>query len=110
MGLFGMVSLVVAYRRKEIGIRKVLGATAARISLLICRDFLVLVGIANILAWPAAYFFITKWLADFPYRIEIGVDTFFLGGIITLCVAGLSISYLVIKSARANPVESIRYE
>ena len=110
MGLFGLVSLVVAYRRKEMGIRKVLGATAARISLLICRDFLVLVGISNILAWPAAYFFITKWLADFPYRIDIGVDTFFFGGIITLCVAGLSISYLVIKSARANPVESIRYE
>ena len=110
MGLFGLVSLVIAHRRKEIGIRKVLGATTARIGLLICRDFLVLVGIANILAWPSSYFFITKWLADFPYRIGIGVETFFLGGIITLGVAGLSISYLVTKSARTNPVESIRCE
>jgi len=110
MGLFGLVSLVVSNRRKEIGIRKVLGANAARISILLCWDFLVLVSIANILAWPTAYFFITKWLADFHYRIGIRAVIFLLGSIITLCVAGLSISTLIIKSLRANPVDSIRYE
>ena len=110
MGLFGLVSLVVVNRRKEIGIRKVLGATATRLSILLCWDFLVLVSISNIIAWPATYFFITKWLMDFHYRIGIRAGIFLFGSIITLCVAGLSISFLVLKSLRENPVDSIRYE
>jgi hypothetical protein len=110
LGAFGLTSLAVARRTKEVGIRKVLGASEARITILLSRDFSILVLLANIIAWPAALFLLRQWLQDFAYRIEINLKFFGLGAVLTLIIALAAVSVQVIKAARANPVESLRYE
>jgi putative ABC transport system permease protein len=110
LGLFGLAALVVVRRTKEIGIRKVLGASIAGIVGLLSKDFAKLVVFANVIAWPAAYFVMNKWLQDFAYRIHLGVWTFLGAGILALGIALLTISFQAIKSALANPVEALRYE
>lgn len=110
MGLFGLATLTVAGRIKEVGIRKVLGASAASISLLLSKDFAKLVAIAIVLAAPLAYFAMAEWLQNFAYRIDIGPGVFLLSGGLVLLIAVLTISYQAIKSALANPVDALRYE
>jgi putative ABC transport system permease protein len=110
LGLFGLATFSVEKRIKEIGIRKVLGASTIGIVALLDRDFLKLVLAANILAWPTAYYFANRWLQNFAYRISIGAWAFLLAAALALAVALLTVSYQSIRAAIANPVKSIRYE
>jgi putative ABC transport system permease protein len=109
-GLFGLVDFTVRQRRKEIGIRKVLGATVAGITGLLAKDFLKLVVISFVLAFPVAYWFMQKWLADFAYRIELQWWMFAAAGLAAVVVAFLTVSFQSIRAALANPVKSLRSE
>jgi len=110
LGLFGLVTISAEQRTKEIGIRKVLGASVSNVALIISRDFLILVLISNVIAWPVAYYFMNQWLQSFAYRINIEWWIFFLAGGIALLISLITISFQAIRAAVANPVESIRYE
>ena len=110
MGIFGLTSITINQRVKEIGIRKVLGAKVLQIINLVVRDFVVLVGIANVITWPIVYYVMHKWLQNFAFRINIGIYIFIISGTFSLLIALLAVSYLSIKAAIANPVDSLRYE
>jgi putative ABC transport system permease protein len=110
LGLFGLTVFAAEQRTKEIGIRKVLGASITKIFLLLSKEFIRWVLLANLIAWPVAYFVMNKWLQNFAYRINIGIIAFLLAGGSALLIAYLTVSYQSIKSARANPVDSLRYE
>jgi putative ABC transport system permease protein len=110
LGLFGLASFAAQQRTKEIGIRKVLGASDSKIFLLLSKEFIRWVLLANMIAWPIAYFAMNKWLQNFAYRKHIGIASFFLSGCTALLIAYLTVSYQSIKSARANPADSLRYE
>jgi putative ABC transport system permease protein len=110
LGLFGLTSLAVAKRTKEVGIRKVLGASAARIVRMFASDFFKLVLVANVIAWPVAYLVMNRWLQSFTYRAGITLTTFILTAILSLGIALLTVSIQAIKAALTNPVESLRYE
>jgi putative ABC transport system permease protein len=110
LGLFGLASFTTEQRTKEIGIRKVLGSSVSSIVILLCRKFFFLVAIANVLAWPVAFFAMDKWLQNFPYSVKIGSSTFVLTAVLAFVVAVLAVGFQSIKAARANPVESLRYE
>ena len=110
LGLFGMASFTAERRTKEVGIRKVMGATIPSITLLLTKEFTRLVILANLFAWPIAYFVMNNWIRNFPYRTSIGVWSFILSGGIALVIAWLTVSYRAIKAAAANPVEALRYE
>jgi len=110
LGLFGLASYMTEQRTKEIGIRKVLGASVGNILFLTTKQFITLILLANIIAWPLAYFFMNDWLQDFAYRINIGFETFIEAAVLTLFIAILTISFQAIKAAVTNPVKSLRYE
>ncbi|MGB6340658.1 MAG: ABC transporter permease [Candidatus Aminicenantaceae bacterium] len=110
LGLFGLASFTVENRTKEIGIRKVLGATVPGLVRLISKEFLSLVLLANIIAWPVAYYAIKVWLQNFAYRTSIEFWTFLVAAGLAFLIALLTVSYQAIKSALANPIESLRYE
>lgn len=110
LGLFGLASYAVQQRTKEIGVRKVLGASVGGIAVLLSRDVLSLVIITGTLAIPAVDYFMNRWLRLFAYRVNIGAWVFLLSISIALIIAALSIGYRTIKAATANPVESLRYE
>lgn len=110
LGLLGLVTYATEQRTKEIGIRKILGATTPAIVELVSKEFVTLVVIANLLAWPVSYFFVNGWLQNFAYRIELGWGVFWLAGGLALVIALFTVSVQVIKAALANPVESLRYE
>jgi ABC-type antimicrobial peptide transport system permease subunit len=110
MGLFGLISLTVVRRTKEIGVRKVLGATLRSLVLLLSKEFIVLVIIASTLALPAGWWIMNKWLSEFAYRIEIGWTTFAISVITSVVIAWLALSFQTIKAGRANPVDSLRTE
>lgn len=110
MGLFGLTLFTMEQKRKEIAVRKVHGANISQVTALISKQFAKWILVANLFAWPAAYFFIKDWLNDFAYRINISVYYFILSALITLFIASLTIGYHTIKAANANPVESLRYE
>jgi putative ABC transport system permease protein len=110
LGLFGLTSLVIAQRYKEIGIRKVLGSSAGRVLGLLSWDFLKLVLLSNVLAWPLAYYAMSRWVQDFAYRIKIGPGSFLLAAALGAVVAQATIGVLALKAALADPVEAIRYE
>ncbi len=109
-GLFGLTSFTAEQRTKEIGIRKVLGASVGSVVRLLSKEFIVLVALANIIAWPMAYFVMGRWLKNFAYHTEIGLGTFLFSGLIALVIAILTVSFQSIKTALANPVDSLRYE
>jgi putative ABC transport system permease protein len=110
LGLFGLASLMTEQRTKEVGIRKVLGASMSSIVSLLSNDFLKLVALANIIAWPIAYYVMNRWLQNFAYRIDISWWVFVLAGGLALVIALLTVSTQAIKAALANPVEALRYE
>jgi putative ABC transport system permease protein len=110
LGLFGLVTFFVQRKTKEIGIRKVVGATNYNIVYLLTKDFIKVVLIANIVAWPLAYYLMNKWLQNFAYRIDIGWWVFVLAGGIAFVIALITVSIQSIKAATANPVESLKYE
>src|SRR5690606_34317706 len=109
-GLFGLITFTAAQRTKEIGIRKVLGASVAGIVGLLSKDFIRLVGLAFIIASPIAWYAMNQWLQDFAYRIDIEWWMFALAGIMAVGIALLTVSFQAIRAAVANPVESLRSE
>jgi putative ABC transport system permease protein len=110
LGVFGLASFKVEQRTKEIGIRKILGASASNIILLLSRDFVRLVLIANVIAWPVGYFVMHRWLQDYAYRISIGWKAFVFSAMLALAVALMTVSYQSIKAAVANPAKALRHE
>lgn len=110
LGLFGLISFTVEQRTREIGIRKVLGASVSGITALLSKETTKWVLFANIIAWPAAYFAMDKWLQNFAYRINIGIETFILSGSLALIIALLTVSYQSVKASAANPVDALKYE
>jgi putative ABC transport system permease protein len=110
LGLFGLAAFDTERRTKEIGVRKVLGATTKNLVTLLSKDFLKLVFIAIILASPVAYYLMNKWLQGFAYRINISWWIFIAAGIMALLIALATVSFQAIKAAIANPVKSLRTE
>ena len=110
LGLFGLSAFTAEQRTKEIGIRKVLGATIPNIVSMLSKEFLILVVLANLIAWPAAFFLMRSWLQDFAYRISLSAGPFLLVGLAAVLVAFATVSYQSIRAARANPVDSLKYE
>ncbi|UCG61380.1 MAG: ABC transporter permease [Candidatus Zixiibacteriota bacterium] len=110
LGLFGLASFTAGRRSREVGIRRVFGASVRDIVLLLSRESAWCVIIANVVALPVSYWAMTRWLESFAYRIEMGVFVFIAAGIAALVIAVLTVSYQAIKAARANPVDSIQYE
>jgi putative ABC transport system permease protein len=110
LGLFGLSAFIIDQRTKEIGIRKVLGASVQNVLLLVSKDFLILVGIAFLISVPVTWWAMHNWLQDFAYRINIQWWIFALAGIIAILISILTISFQAIKAAIANPVKSLRSE
>ena len=110
LGLFGLASFTVEKRTKEIGIRKALGASVFSIILLVLKEFSKLILLANVIAWPIAYFTMNRWLQNYAYRIDMGLSAFVLAGLIVVVIALLAAGYQAIKAAWANPVDALRYE
>jgi putative ABC transport system permease protein len=110
MGLFGLVTYAAEQRTKEIGIRKVLGASVTNIVNMLSRDFVKLVVIAILIAFPLAWYFMNKWLQDFAYRISIDWKVFLMAGIAAMLIAIVTVSLQAIKAALSNPVKSLRNE
>ena len=110
LGLFGLVTFTVQQRTKEIGIRKVLGASVSILVTLLSRDFLKLIVLANAVAWPLAGWAMHRWLQDFAYRTTLGWEVFALAGAATLFITLLTVSFQAIKAALANPVKALRSE
>ncbi|MEI9908402.1 MAG: FtsX-like permease family protein [Bacteroidota bacterium] len=110
LGLFGLSAFAISQRIKEIGIRKVLGANVSGIVGLLSKDFLGLVGIAAVMAFPVAWFAMNNWLKDFAYRINIQWWVFVVAGIVAALIAFLTVSFQAIKAAISNPVKSLRTE
>lgn len=110
VGLFGLSAFTAGQRTKEIGIRKVLGASVPGVVLLLSKDFTKLVLIALVLAIPIAWYLMDSWLSGFAYRISMGVDSFLIAGMVSLAIAWLTVSYQSVKAAVVNPVNSLRRE
>ena len=110
LGLFGLAAFTAEQRTKEIGIRKVLGATMSNILVLLSRDFIRLVLVAFVVAVPVVYFAMQRWLEDFAYRIDLGVSVFALAGGLALLIALLTVCLQAVRAALANPADSLRYE
>jgi len=110
LGLFGLATFTAEQRTKEIGIRKVLGATVTGVVSLLTKDFLKLVFVAFVIASPIAWFIMNKWLQDFAYRINISWSVFALAALLAIVITIISVSFKAIKAAIANPVKSLRTE
>jgi putative ABC transport system permease protein len=110
IGLFGLATLAAEKRTREIGIRKVLGASVSVIVTKLSQNFLQLVLISIVIAFPAAWFALGKWLENYPYRITMGPGIFISTALVIFLIALLTVSYQAIKAARANPVNSLRSE
>jgi putative ABC transport system permease protein len=110
MGLFGLSALSVSQRTKEIGIRKVLGASFNNISYLLFKDYIRLLIVAFVLATPVAYFLMQEWLQNFAYRVDISWWIFIAGGMVTFMVAVITMGWQAMRAASTNPVDSLRYE
>jgi putative ABC transport system permease protein len=110
LGLFGLAAFTAQQRRREIGVRKVLGASVAGLVALLSRDFLKLVVVAVVIGSPVVYLLMSRWLEGFAYRVEIGPGVFLLVGLLTVLIALLTVSYQSIRAAMADPVKAIRSE
>ena len=110
LGLFGLAAFTAEQRTREIGVRKVLGASVPNIILLLSRDFIKLIFIGNLIAWPMAHYVMNRWLQDFAYRIDLDVNVFLFGGILVIIIALTIVVYQAFKAATANPVDALRYE
>ncbi|MGB7296786.1 MAG: ABC transporter permease [Candidatus Aminicenantales bacterium] len=109
-GLLGLTAFTIGRRVKEIGIRKVLGASTSQVVLLLSSEYLLIVLAANLIAWPVTYYVMGRWLQNFAYRINLGVLTFILAGMIALLIALLTVSFQAVRAARTNPADCLRYE
>ncbi len=110
IGIFGLAAFTAQQRTKEIGIRKVLGASVRSVVGLLSTDFIKLVLLANLIAWPPALYLLNKWLKTFPYKIELEAWIFVAAAAVALCIAAITVSFQSIKAALANPVKSLRSE
>jgi putative ABC transport system permease protein len=110
LGLFGLASFTAERKTKQIGIRKVLGASVLGVVIHLSRDFIRWVLIANLVAWPVAYYAMNKWLQGFAYRINIPIWAFFVAAFFALTIALLTVGFRSVRAALANPVEALRYE
>ena len=110
LGLYGLVSFMAVRRKKEIGIRKVLGAPVSKIVFMLSKEFTILITIAFLIASPIAWYFMHQWLQQYTYRIMIGVGFFVATIISSICIAWLTVGYTAVKAATANPVKSLRTE
>jgi len=110
LGLLGLASFTAEQRTKEIGIRKVMGASVSSVSTLLSKEFMILVGISFVIASGLAWYAMNNWLGTFAYRIELGPTVFVAGGVIAAVIAWLTVSFHFIKAARSNPSDSLRYE
>ena len=110
MGLFGLAAFTADQKTKEIGIRKVLGASIVNVTLMLSKSFMKWVLLANLVAWPVAYWAMNRWLQGFAYRVDIGIGSFIFGGVVALCIAVITVGFQTIKAARANPIKALRYE
>ena len=110
LGLFGLTSYTVEQRTKEIGVRKAMGSSITGIYVEISKEIVVLVSISALIAWPLIYYVAGKWLENFYYKINLSVFSFAAGLVIALGIALITISYRVIKAARVNPAQSLKYE
>ena len=110
LGVFGLTAYMAERRTREMGIRKALGASSFGLVRLLSREMLTLMLIADVIAWPLAYVLIQQWLQQFAHRIEIGPGAFLLAGLAMLVLTQLTVGYHAAKTARTNPVETLRYE
>jgi len=110
VGLFGLAAFMAEQRTKEIGVRKVLGASVQSLVMLLSKDFTKLVIVAFAIAAPLAYFAMNRWLQNFAYRIDVGLVTLVFAGLLALAITWMTVSYQALKAALANPVEALRYE
>ncbi|MFC2169617.1 ABC transporter permease [Acidobacteriota bacterium] len=110
LGIFGLLSFIAEQRTKEIGIRKVLGASFSGIVVLLSKEFSKWILLANIIAWPVAYYAMFRWLQSFAYRTDLSLTLFVFSGLLSLILAALPVGYQSFKAAVANPVDSLRYE
>ncbi|RDC65563.1 ABC transporter permease [Adhaeribacter pallidiroseus] len=110
LGLFGLAAFAAERRRKEVGIRKVLGASVKEIAFLLSKEFIKLVGVALVVASPVAWYFMEKWLQDFAYRITLSWEVFVTAGLLALFIAGITVGFQAVKAATVNPVDSLRSE
>ncbi len=110
IGLFGLALHATRQRTKEIGIRKVCGASSGRIVYMLTTEFLLLVAAANLVALPFAYYFLSEWLSHYPYRVDLGPLYFALAVLTSMALAFLTVGFQSFKSAGANPVDALRYE
>ncbi|MEQ8573995.1 MAG: FtsX-like permease family protein, partial [Fulvivirga sp.] len=110
IGLIGLSSFFAIQKTREIGIRKVLGASVNSLVFLMSKEFVKLLVVANLLAWPIAYYVLNDWLQQYPYDVTISFDIFLMAGVLSLILVLLTTGYQSIKSAIANPVKSIRTE
>jgi putative ABC transport system permease protein len=110
LGLIGLASFTAERRKKEVGIRKVLGASSSSVVVLLSREFTILVLLALLIASPFAWMIMRGWLSDFAYQVELGMGVFLLAGLLTLLVAWITVAYQTGRAALTNPVESLRSE
>jgi putative ABC transport system permease protein len=110
LGLFGLTSFTVEQRTKEIGVRKAMGSSVTGIYIVISQEVIILVSLSALIAWPIVYYWAGKWLENFYYRINLGLFTFIAGLTIALAIAILTISYRILRAARVNPAQSLKYE
>ena len=110
LGLLGLAAFTAEQRTKEIGIRKILGATVPNIIIILSQEFLILVLVANLIAWPIAYTLMNRWLQDFAYHITLSILPFLAGGLLALLIALATTSTLAFRAASSNPIEALRYE
>jgi len=110
LGLFGLAAFTAGERTKEIGVRKVLGASSANILLLLSREFTKWVIAANLIAWPVAYYVMNRWIQNFAYRTSLGIWPFLLSAVLALGIALLTVSAQSIRAALAAPIDALRYE
>jgi len=110
LGLYGLVSFMLVQRTKEIGIRKALGASISSLIVLVSKQFLKLVILSCLFAWPIAYYLMKTWLNNYAYKIDLSIWVFIFSGLILLIITFLTILFQSLKAARTNPVESLKYE
>ena len=110
LGLFGLASFITERRRKEACIRKVVGASVSNIVILLSKSFMQWVLLANIIAWPIAWYAMNRWLENFAYRTTIDWWVFALSGVLAMMIALLTVSYQAVKAATENPINALKYD